>query len=229
MKIFAFIFARGNSKGLKNKNIKNFLGKPLLVRTINFAKKSKIFDKIILSTDSKRILNIGKKNNLFLIKRPKKLATDNSPEWLSWKHGVKFLHRRNYFFDLMVVLPCTAPIRAINDLKKCIKALSSNVDLVTTISRSNHHPAFNMVRRDKKYYISIYNKSKKPFFRRQDTEEIYNLSNSMYVTKPDFVLAKQNMFLGKIKGIEVPPERAIDIDNLSDFFFAEYTFNRLKK
>jgi hypothetical protein len=71
MRIYAFIFARGNSKGIKNKNIKNFLGRPLLINTITFAKKSNFFDKIILSSDSNKILSLGKKNNLFLIKRPK--------------------------------------------------------------------------------------------------------------------------------------------------------------
>ena len=63
-KIFAFIFARSGSKGIKNKNIKNFNGAPLVDYTIKFAKKSKIFDKIILSSDSNRIIKSGKKNNV---------------------------------------------------------------------------------------------------------------------------------------------------------------------
>jgi len=228
MKIFAFIFARGNSKGIKNKNIKNFLGSPLLTHTISFAKKVKIFDKIILSSDSSKILSLGKKNNLFLIKRPKKLASDFSPEWLSWKHAISCINKKNFFFDLMVVLPCTTPLRTNEDLIKCIKAIKSKVDVVTTVAKSNHHPSFNMVRKNIKNYIGIYNKNKKLFHRRQDTEEIFNLSNSIYVTTPMYVLNKKSMFEGKVKGIEVPQERSIDIDSNFDFIYAEEMFKKLK-
>lgn len=227
MKIFAFIFARSGSKGLKNKNIKNFLGNPLLLNTISFAKKLKFFDKIILSSDSSKILSLGKKNNLFLIKRPRKLALDNSPEWLSWKHAVEFMYKSYNFFDLMVVLPCTSPLRIKQDLKKCFRAMSSKVDVVTTIAKSNHHPSFNMVSKNRKNYIDIYSKTKKNFFRRQDTKPIFNLTNSIYVTKPSYVLRKKNMFDGKVKGIEISQERSIDIDSKSDFIIAEQIFKKL--
>jgi CMP-N-acetylneuraminic acid synthetase len=228
MRIYAFIFARGNSKGIKNKNIKNFLGSPLLINTITFAKKSNFFDKIILSSDSNKILSLGKKNNLFLIKRPKKLALDNSPEWLSWKHAIKFMYKSYNFFDLMVVLPCTSPLRIKKDLQKCITAMRSKVDVATTVTRSNHHPSFNMVSKTKKNYIDIYAKTKKNFFRRQDTKPIFNLTNSIYVTKPNYVLSKKNMFDGNVKGIEIPQERSIDIDSMSDFIIAEEFFKKLR-
>ena len=95
MKNVVFIFARSGSKGLKNKNIKLFAGKPLLYWTINQAKKIQNIDSIILSTDSKKIAKIGKKfgANIFFI-RPKKLAADSSPERLSWKHATNFIQNK---------------------------------------------------------------------------------------------------------------------------------------
>ena len=95
MKNVVFIFARSGSKGLKNKNIKKFSGKPLIYWTIKQAKKIKNIDSIILSTDSIKIANLGKKYgaSVYFI-RPKKLASDNSPEWLSWKHAVKFIQKK---------------------------------------------------------------------------------------------------------------------------------------
>jgi N-acylneuraminate cytidylyltransferase len=227
MKIFAFIFARSGSKEVKNKNIKNFLGKPLLIKTIDFAKKIKFFDKIILSSDSNKILSLGRKNNLFLIKRPKKLASDNSPEWLSWKHAIEIMYKRNYFFDLMVVLPCTSPLRIKKDLQRCISSISFDVDVVTTVTKSNHHPSFNMVSKNSKNYIYIYSKTQKFFFRRQDAKPIFNLTNSIYVTKPNYVLSTKNMFDGKVKGVEISQERSIDIDSKSDFIIAEELFKKL--
>jgi len=217
MKIIAFIFARSGSKGIKKKNLKNFLGEPLLVKTIRFAKKANIFHKIVLSSEDKKILSVGKKFNLHLINRPKSLALDNSPEWLSWKHAIKSINKTRIFFDLMVVLPCTSPLKIKQDLQKCIKAINSKVDVVTTIAKSNRHPSFNMVRKYKNSYIDIYFK-KKIFFRRQDTKPIFNLTNSIYVTRPNYVLSRKNMFDGRVKGIEIPQERSIDIDNISDFF-----------
>ena len=94
MKIFAFIFARGGSKGLKNKNLKVFDGETLVGRTINQAKKSKLFKKVILSSDSNKILTEGKKKNIFTIKRPNRLATSKSPEMYAWIHAIKFLKKK---------------------------------------------------------------------------------------------------------------------------------------
>jgi N-acylneuraminate cytidylyltransferase len=228
MKTIAFIFARGGSKGIKNKNLKNFLGESLLERTIKFAIKNNIFNRIVLSSEDKKILSVGEKYNLDLINRPKNLASDDSPEWLSWKHAIKFIYKRGILFDLMVVLPCTSPLRTRQDLFKCVYAMNSKVDVVTTIARSNHHPSFNMVVNNKNNYINIYSKEKNFFFRRQDTKPIFNLTNSIYVTRPNYVLGKKNMFAGRVKGIEIPQERSIDIDNMFDFCFAEEMFKKLK-
>ena len=122
MKNVVFIFARSGSKGLKNKNIKKFSGKPLIYWTIKQAKKIKNIDSIILSTDSIKIANLGKKYgaSVYFI-RPKKLASDNSPEWLSWKHAVKFIQKKfKTNLSKIVVLPVTSPCREIKDINNCI-------------------------------------------------------------------------------------------------------------
>ena len=93
-KITCLICARGGSKGLRNKNIKKFHGKPLIEWTFKIAKSINKFSNIILSTDSLKIANIAKKNGLqvpFL--RPKNLAKDNSKELDVWKHALKYLKK----------------------------------------------------------------------------------------------------------------------------------------
>ena len=84
-----FIFARGGSKEIKNKNIINIRGKPLIKYTIDFARKLKIKN-IFISTDCKKIKEICGKNKTIIIDRPKNLATDTSPEIHSWKHAIKW-------------------------------------------------------------------------------------------------------------------------------------------
>jgi CMP-N-acetylneuraminic acid synthetase len=90
MNVFCFIFARGGSKSVKNKNIVNFNNKPLIANTILQAKRIKLIDKIFVSTDSRKIAKIASNYGAIIpFIRPKKLATDTSPEYLAWKHAIK--------------------------------------------------------------------------------------------------------------------------------------------
>ena len=91
MKTFAFIFARGGSKGLPRKNILDFGGKPLIVHSIEVAKKVSQIEQVFVSTEDREISDISKENGAFVINRPVELASDNSPEWLSWQHAVEFV------------------------------------------------------------------------------------------------------------------------------------------
>ena len=84
MRTFAFIFARGGSKGLPRKNILELGGKPLIVHSIEIAKKVSQIEEIFVSTDDQEIAEIANRNGAVTINRPVELATDNSPEWLSW-------------------------------------------------------------------------------------------------------------------------------------------------
>ena len=83
----AFVFARGGSKGLPNKNILKLGEKPLIAHSIELAKNINEIENIFLSTDSDHIANIGKDYGAKIIKRPSNLASDKSPEWLSWIHA----------------------------------------------------------------------------------------------------------------------------------------------
>ena len=121
-KITCLICARGGSKGLKNKNIKKFHGKPLIEWTFKIAKSINKFSNIILSTDSQKIAKIAKKNRIevpFL--RPKNLAKDNSKEINVWKHALKYLKKIDKFPDMLVILPVTSPLRKKNTYIKQLR------------------------------------------------------------------------------------------------------------
>ena len=94
------ICARGGSKGIKNKNLRKIKGKSLVERSIIFAKKFN--NKIFLSTDSQKISNVGLKNKIELVSRPKNLATDNVGEILVWKHYVNWMKKNleNIYFKI---------------------------------------------------------------------------------------------------------------------------------
>ena len=152
-KFIALICARGGSKGLKNKNIKIFDGKPLIAWTILLAKKVKEIDRVIVSTESKKIANIAKKYGAetpFL--RPKKLAQDHSAEWDSWKHAVNFLEKKKEKPTGIIILHATSPLRASRDIKKCIKLFKKHKKTVISISEAYRNPFYNMVKKKKKFF-----------------------------------------------------------------------------
>jgi len=82
------VCARGGSTGIKNKNIKKLFNKPLILHTLLQAKKSRIFDKIIVSTDSNKIINICKRKVDYIVKRPKKLSTGKASKIFAIKHAL---------------------------------------------------------------------------------------------------------------------------------------------
>ncbi len=220
-----FIFARSGSQGLKNKNIKKFNGKPLIYWTIKQAQKLKNIDEIILSTDSKKIAKIGEKYGakIYFI-RPKYLASNTSNEWLSWKHAVNFLKKKfNKIPKKIVILPVTSPCRKVSDIEKCIKLYDkNNIDISMVVTKSNHHPSFNMVSK-KNHKISLLN-SKKRAKRRQEFNDTYNLTTVSIITNPNIILKKNYIFDCKVGAIEIPNSRAHDIDDLNDFKYCEFLF-----
>ena len=106
-KIICLICARAGSKGLKNKNIKKFNGKPLIEWTFKVANSINEFDEIILSTDSKEIIKIAKRNKIEVpFIRPKNLAEDNSKEINVWKHTLKYLKKKKTISRYISCVAC---------------------------------------------------------------------------------------------------------------------------
>ena len=217
-----FIFARGGSKGIRNKNLMKINRYTLVEHSILFAKKLKIFENIFISSDSNQILEIGHKRNIKTIKRPKRLSLDNSPEWLAWQHAINYAKKKYGNFDLFVSLPPTAPLRSKTDILNSIKKIKS-CDAVITYKKSHSNPWFNMVsyKRDN---LKLVNSGKK-IFRRQDAPVVFDMTTVAFVLKPDFILNNNSIWDGKVKGTEVPVERAIDIDDQIDLDMARFLYN----
>tara|TARA_B100000586_G_scaffold255756_1_gene218098 strand:+ start:157 stop:852 length:696 start_codon:yes stop_codon:yes gene_type:complete len=225
MKTVAFIFARGGSKGLPDKNIKLFSGKPLIAHTISQAIKSNLFSDIVVSTDSEDIAKISKKYGAHVpFIRPPKLANDTSNEWLSWKHAIK-----NYTDDIdcFVSLPCTSPLRNYETVRKMINYYKSNkFDVVLGIVKSNHSPNFNMATKDDDNMVKIMNQSKSKINRRQDAEKCYRITTYAYITSSKYIDASDNLFHGSVGGYEVSRNESIDIDDEHDFDIALYIYGK---
>lgn len=228
----AFIFARGGSKGLPNKNILDFSGKPLIAWSIEQALAVKRIDRVIVSTDSERIVNIAKRYGAeapFI--RPAELATDTSPEIFAWKHGLNYLKETTGEYpEVFLSIPSTAPLRLSSDIDLCLdEFLSSRPDVVVTVTDPHRNPHFNMVRIDTAGLCTLAIPKKEITARRQDAEEVFDMTTVCYVADPIFIEKCGSILEGKVRSVYIPVERAVDIDTPLDFEIAEFIFSKRGK
>ena len=229
MPTFAFIFARGGSKGLPRKNVKEFMGAPLIEHSIKQALEAPFVDEVFVSTDDKEIKSISERSKAKVIERPERLASDTSPEWLSWQHAVGCVQENFGNFKNFISMPTTSPLRIIEDIERAlIKRLSSNSDICLAITPSQRNPYFNMVTLNENSEVELLLKNK-VVFRRQDAAPSYDITTVVYVTTPQYILSNTGIFDGIVSSIKVPKERAIDIDDIYDFIYAEALLKKQNK
>lgn len=222
MKNYAFIFARGGSKGLPRKNIKELAGKPLIAYSIDVALKCPSIQHVFVSTEDNEISQISASYGATIINRPIELASDNSPEWLSWIHAIEWVQRKHGGFDNFVCLPATSPLRNIRDVESAISKLATtNADFCISITPANRSPFFNMVVKDSADFVELVIKPDAEVTRRQDAPTVFDITTVVYAASTQFITANSKVFDGKVTSIQVPKERAIDIDDVYDFKLAE--------
>lgn len=221
---FAFIFARGGSKGLPGKNIKEFGGIPLLAHGIRLAQKMNRVERIFVSTDDKQIAAVAMQFGAEVINRPEALANDTASEWMAWQHAIEHVRGQGSEFDVFLSLPATSPLRNAKDVDNCLDALHADIDVVITVTPSARSPYFNMVSIDASGLAHVV-LSMPECKRRQDVPQVYDITTVAYVARPDFIMTHERLFEGRVRPVIVPKQRAIDIDDDFDFKFAKFVLN----
>lgn len=218
---FAFIFARGGSKGLPGKNIKELGGIPLLAHGIRLAQSMDRIEQVFVSTDCDEIAEVARRFGAAVIERPAELASDTASEWHAWQHAINQLRvDQGLDFDVFLSLPATSPLRNRDDVQACLDALDEQVDAVITVSPSARSPYFNMVSTNEDGYARVVLGAAE-FKRRQDVPVVYDITTVAYVARPDFILTHERLFAGRVRPVVVPKERAVDIDDEFDFKMAQ--------
>ena len=220
-KTVAFIFARGGSKGVPEKNILPINGQPMLALGIQIAQQIQEVSSIFVSTDCPKIAKIAKANHAQIIMRPHHLASDSAPEWLAWQHAIKYVQSTHGNFDKFLSLPPTAPCRQLDDVRRCLDALTSKVDIVLTITPSQRNPWFNMVTKNSGDFLKLVNGTE-TVKRRQDAPKCFDIATVAYVSRPEYIMNTNGLWEGQVRGVEVPNERAIDIDTPVDYAIARF-------
>ena len=224
--IVAIIPARGGSKGIPKKNIKKLAGKPLIVYTIGAAKKSKLINRVFVSTEDKEIAKVSKKYGAEIIPRPKKLARDYVPSVDVLKHGIEWLGKKeNYKADIVVYLQCTDIFRPKGIIDKVIKKFLEKpyLDSVFVV-----YPEFkNYWRKTKRGFKKIARRGDLP---RQKKEKIYRENTGIASAVRADLIKKGDRIGKRIEIIENDdPLSFIDIHSPFDLWLAEKIIFALKK
>lgn len=223
MKILGTICARGGSKGVKNKNIRDLNGKPLIAHTIEYLKKWGKADNIVCSTDSEKIADIARKYGADIpCMRPKDLATDEAFKLHVLQHIVKFCEQQdNTKYDIIVDLDPTAPLRKRKFLNEAFKKfLNSDSNNLYSVCKARKNPYFNMVEIDKNGYAYLCKKSN--VVRRQEATPVFELNASIYIYNRDFLMHANAIHSNKTITYEMPDIASVDIDHEIDFLFVEF-------
>ena len=203
----AIIPARGNSKRIRNKNIINFLGKPIIYWSINAAKSSKIFDHIFVSTDNKKIAKISKKFGAKIpFLRPKNISDDETIIIKVIKHCINFLEKKNYKFKYVCCIFATAPMINKYIIKKGLnKLISGNYDFVfaaSAIEKSNLRSFFfknnKLEMLNKKFYAMSPKKLPVPYIDAGQfywgTKNAWKKNNTLFTKNSNFVVLNKKKF-----------------------------------
>lgn len=223
MTAHAFIFARGGSKGLPKKNVKLLAGKPLIHYSIETAFQVDSIDKVFVSTDDKEIAEVAESAGAIVINRPANLAQDNSPEWLAWQHAIEWVENQYGIFDEFISLPATSPLRNVDDvINALLKRREKEADFCISVTEASRSPYFNMVKVNDDGFVELINRPDSGvIFRRQDAPTVFDVTTVAYISTPQFIFNNEGLFDGSVVNIEVPKERAVDIDDIYDFMLAE--------
>lgn len=223
MSNLAIIGIRKNSKSIKDKNIKNFCGKPLVYWIIKCALQSKKLDRIIVSTDSKEyrdiVLNYGVEVPFL---RPRALSQDNSLESDYLLHGLEWLYENEGYIPKFVTrLQATSPLQLSEDIDRSIECLESNKDATSSMVVSEAlQPPMKALKEKNGYLVSYYESKSQEIVNRQELPKAYYRSNIITSRVSNFLQTK-NQIGDKSLKIEIPIERSFDINSNLDFWLAK--------
>ena len=226
MNFLTIIPARSGSKGIKNKNFINFLGKKLIEYSIIFAKKIKN-NKIIISSDSKKAKILAKKYKLISeYKRPKKISKDNTLLEKTLLHAIRWSISKKINFDYILLLQPTSPMRKINEFKKILKILKTKkINTLCSVTKVQYHPAEYVEKKGKKWFFLL---NTKRGLRQNYNDNYYFIDGSFYIINKNYflknkkILSKNNFFF------PLQTKYSIDIDNPIDLKIGEIIYKNIR-
>ena len=228
MKVLCTICARAGSKGVANKNLRPINSKPLIVYSIEQALATKLFDQIVVSSDSAEIRSVSLANGAtYTVERPIELASDTAPKLPAIRHCVELAEQKFGQFDVIIDLDATAPLRLPEDILGALELLkSTNSDNVITGTPAHRSPYFNLVETNEYGIVHLSKQPPVSVDRRQDSPQCFDMNASIYVWRRNALFENETLFTKNTRLFVMPRERSIDIDSQADFEVVEWMMTK---
>lgn len=237
MDVLFTICGRAGSKGIKNKNIKNFCGKPLPYYTISaidlFLKSTKrnIIADIVVSTDSIELIKNMSDNTMRkvdIIERDEKLSGDSVGKIAVIEDCVEQMQKRmGKKYDVVMDLDITSPLRRVIDIENVIdRHITTNADVTTTVASARRNPYFNQVKKCEQGFKRVIDSN---FTARQQAPDIYDMNASIYAYSPAYLSTGKGVLGGYCECVEMYDTGILDLDHENDFELMQVIANYLYK
>lgn len=237
MKILVTICARAGSKGVKSKNVRDFLGKPLYYYTLAAIERwrTTLTDDIeitcAVNTDS-TVLSNGIKtlmgDSYLLLPRPKELAGDVVSKWEVLRYSLQSAEETTgNHYDFLLDLDVTSPLRSVKDVQAVIeKAQESLADVVFSVTESRRNPYFNMVKCENGVFSKVIDSN---YTARQQAPIVYDMNASIYCVRCEFLVNKKNknVFSGRFDVVHMRDTAVLDLDSENDYQLMQVIANYL--
>ena len=221
MRSLVIIPARGGSKGIPGKNIKELGRKPLICHTIDVARGIVSDNDICISTDDEKIISVVEKYGLHVpFVRPGYLATDTVGTYEVLLHALNFYEQKGFRYDNIILLQCTSPFRTVEDVKGSIGLYSPDIDMVVSVKESTANPYYNCFEENGNGYLRL-SKGNGKYVRRQDAPKTWEYNGAVYVINTESLKKEPISKFEKIVKYEMDNLHSLDLDTMYDWKIAE--------
>lgn len=235
MRMLFTICGRAGSKGIKNKNIKPFVGKPLPYYTLSaidlyLAKHGETVCDIAVNSDSHELLSLMSNNGIRpveLIERSQELGGDAVGKIDVIHNCLDIMQsRKGCEYNVVVDLDITSPLRRVTDIEKLIEThIRTGADVTASVVAARRNPYFNQLKRTEKGFCKVCESN---FTARQQAPDIYDMNASLYAYRPEYLRSGRQVLDGYVEIIEMYDTGILDLDHENDLelmaVIAEYLF-----
>jgi CMP-N,N'-diacetyllegionaminic acid synthase len=229
MRALAIIPARGGSKGIPGKNIRLLGGKPLLAYTVEAAMASRIFDRIMVTTDSQEIAVVARDLGVDVpFMRPEELAGDTTPTLPVLQHATRFMIQRDGAFEVVCTLQATTPFRHLPSLRAGFAMLEKDpsADSAVAVSRIPAHLSPDYAMKIDGGLLLPFLEGGQKITRRQDARAAYTRNGEFYFTRVKTLLEGNSIYGSRCLPVVVPEKHSVNLDTRDDWEMAELLLER---
>lgn len=226
--VIAIIPARGGSKYLLRKNVRELCGKPLIGWTIDKAHKSRYIDELVVSTDDEEITQISLTHKAEVLKRPAALATDIATTYDVIRHALESIHKNSgRWFDYVVLLEPTSPLREDYDVDTMIDALDDCSDFIDSIVSVGQMPEnISAVKQISNGRVLPFDAVIQQTTRRQDSAAAYYPYGVAYIAKTGVLMEENTFYTKRCMPYVIKRYQCYEIDDLYDLYAVEAVMKR---